>query len=140
VFALLEDYAGMKRRLTLTLDEFGRSALEAEARRHALETQEFVQRAAEYFLAESDPGRTAHRVPRFQREETGDAKLALVLELQRDVWDELEAEAASQGVSLERLLGYAALYLVADLDSGRVAKRVLEDEPLASRRQPKRRR
>jgi hypothetical protein len=131
----------MKRRLTLTLDEFGRSALEAEARRHSLQTQEFVQRAAEYFLAESDPGRTAHRVPRFQREETGEAKLPLVLELQRDVWDELEAEAASQGVSLERLLGYAALYLLADLDSGRVAERVLEDdEPLGSRRQAKRRR
>ncbi len=130
----------MKRRLTLTLDEFGRSTLEAEARRYSIEPQEFVQRAAEYFLAESDPGRTAHRVPRFAREESGGVRLPLELELKREVWDELDAEAARQGVSQERLLGFAALYLVADLDSGRVAKRVLEGKPLDSSRRTKRRR
>jgi hypothetical protein len=139
VCALLEEYAGMKRRLTLTLDEFGRSTLEAEARRYSIEPQEFVQRAAEYFLAESED-RTAHRVPRFAREESGGVKLPLELELKREVWDELDAEAARQGVSQERLLGFAALYLVADLDSGRVAERVLEDEPLDSSRRAKRRR
>ena len=121
----------MKRRLTLTLDDFGRSAVEAETDRYLLETHEFVQHAARYFLAESERGRTARHVPRFRREESGDVKVPLVLELQREVWDELEAEAADQDVSLERLLGYAALYLVADLDSGRVSERLLEGGPLA---------
>jgi hypothetical protein len=40
----------------------------------------------------------------------------------------LLAEAERQGVPLEELLQHAAMYYLADLDSGRLAARVLRDE------------
>ena len=40
-------------------------------------------------------------------------------------YDLLKAEARRQGVSVEELLAHAALYYLADVDSGRAAHRVL---------------
>jgi hypothetical protein len=49
----------------------------------------------------------------------------LGLDLDAFGWEALEEEARRQGVTVERLVEHAALYYLADLDSGRVAKRVL---------------
>jgi hypothetical protein len=39
-------------------------------------------------------------------------------------WEALEHEAASQGVSPEEVARFAILYYLADVDSGRVARRI----------------
>ena len=49
-------------------------------------------------------------------------------------WDEAEAEASRQRVSIERLLEHAAMYLIADLDSGEVAARIAADATIAEDR------
>ena len=49
------------------------------------------------------------------------------LDVTRACWEHLETEAARQGVALERQLEHAALLHLADIDSGRVARRVLDD-------------
>jgi hypothetical protein len=81
-----------------------------------------------YFLAERGRGRSALKVPRFAREASGAEQVELAVALEEADWRALEDEAAKQRVALERLLVHAVLLLIADLDSGRVAVRIMEDE------------
>lgn len=115
--------------MRLELSEFGRAALEAEAQRHTLSPEEFVEQAARYYLADRCSGRAAHLVPRFARERTPppQERLAVELDLAQRTWRELDAESERQGVTVERLLEHAALYLIADLYSGRVPGRIVRD-------------
>jgi len=55
----------------------------------------------------------------------------VTVELDGFAHDRLEAEAASQGVTLEELVRHAVMYYLADLDSDRIARRVMP-EPSAS--------
>jgi hypothetical protein len=50
------------------------------------------------------------------------------IQLSDFAWEALSKEAARQEVPLEDLLIHAALYYLADLDSGRVAARVFRPE------------
>jgi hypothetical protein len=50
------------------------------------------------------------------------------IELSDFAWTALSTEAERQDVPLEDLLTHAALYYLADLDSGRVAARVFRPE------------
>jgi hypothetical protein len=115
--------------MKLELQEVGHATLEAEARRHTLSPGEFVERAARYYLADRCSGRAAHPVPRFARERTwpSQERLAVEFDLEQQTWRELDAESERQGVPVERLLEHAALYLIADLGSGRVPGRIARD-------------
>jgi hypothetical protein len=116
------------RNITLALDQFGRASLEDQARALSLPAAGVVRRAAMYFLAERGSGRTALRIPRFAREAVGTEQVELAVALDEADWLALEEEAAKQRVALERLLVHAMLLLIADLDSGRVAVRILDDD------------
>ena len=125
----------MRRSLKLALDDFGRATLEGEAARYSVEPAELVSHAVDYYLADRDSGRPALRVPRFGRTAAPTAApLELDVELDDRTWEEAEAEAARQRVPLERLLEHAAMYLVADLDSGDVAARIAADAAIADDR------
>lgn len=108
-------------------DQFGLEALEIEAERQRLAPEEFVQYAARHYLAGRAEARTAHWIPRFRTDEVGDASLEVKLELDDEDWRLISSEASRQGVSAQRLLGHATLCLIADLDSGRVAERMLAE-------------
>jgi hypothetical protein len=69
----------------------------------------------------------ALRVPRLPPPATRQPALELTLDLDADSWNELEAEAERQGVSLERLLEHAIVYFLSDLDAGRVERRMLDE-------------
>jgi hypothetical protein len=112
--------------LSLSLDEFGAFALEDMAERFSLSPAELARHAARYYLLDRDSGRTALCVPRLPRGGAGKRALRLKLDLDVDTWRELEAEARRQDVSVEVLLQHAILYLLADRDSGRVARRMLD--------------
>ena len=115
--------------MSLELHGFVRTTLEAEAQRHTLSPGKFVEQAARYYLADRCSGRAAHPVPDFAREPTSapQERLVVELDLEQRTWRELEAESELQGISVECLLEHAALYLIADLDSGRVAARIARD-------------
>jgi len=71
--------------------------------------------------------------PRFKLAAQGSPR-EVRLEVDADRWKVLESEAQRQGIPLERLLEHAVLLYLADIDSGRLAKRVLDrseegDEP-----------
>jgi hypothetical protein len=117
----------MRRSLTLALDDFGQATLQVEAARLSLSTAELVGQATLYYLEDRPSGRPALRVPRFSRD-PAEKTIDLELELDHHTWEELELESMRQGVTVERLVEHAALYLMADLDSGRVATRIPADE------------
>lgn len=123
----------MRRSLKLVLDSFGRATLEAEAQRYSVSPDELVGHAVEYYLSDRNSGRPALRVPRFGRTEA-ETTMELDVDLATRTWDEAEAESKRHGVSLEQLLGHAALYLIADLDSGTVAARIAADAAIAKDR------
>jgi hypothetical protein len=123
----------MRRSLKLALDEFGRATLEGEAARYSVSPGELVGNAVEYFLADRDSGRPALRVPRFARSANA-PELDVEIDVGDRTWEEAEAEAVRQRVPLERLLEHAAMYLVADLDSGEVAARIAADATLSEDR------
>jgi hypothetical protein len=116
----------MRRKVTLTLGEFGHSALDDQACSLWLSVHELVRRAAEYYLEDGGGAtRPGYRVPSRLIMSAGESRFAGALEVSLDLamWRRLGAEAHRQEVSLERLLRHAVLYLVADLVSGRVADR-----------------
>ena len=117
----------MSHRLSLSLDEFGASALREHAESYSLSPAEFGSRAARYYLADRDSGRVAVRVPRLPKAAAGKSALRLTVDLDRESWRELQAEAKRQDVSLEAMLEHAIMYFLADIDSGRVEQRLLAD-------------
>ena len=125
------------RNISLTLDQFGRASLETQARSLGVPLAGVVRQAALYFLAERGSDRAARRIPRFAREQPAGADgMELALALDEADWLALADEAEEQHVTLERLLVHALFLLLADLESGRVAVRILEDdeeEPLGGR-------
>jgi predicted DNA-binding ribbon-helix-helix protein len=119
----------MRRSLELALTDFSRSSLEQVARRQGVTVSTLVARAALYYLVERESDSLAARVPRFSREPPAERKeglLRVTIELNAAAWRDLDRATESEGLSVERLLEHAALLLLADLESGRVAARLLE--------------
>jgi hypothetical protein len=125
--------ARVTRELSLTFDDFGWELLESQARHDGETLDEFLARAATYFDGELQAGRPATLAPKFKSEGRGTSR-KLRLELTRDCWEHLKTEAERQGVALESLLEHAALLHLADIDSGRIADRVLGGEGPATGR------
>ena len=107
----------MKRRLTLTFDEFGWEALESEAQREQISVDELIAGAAEYFEADLPSERMPMTVPAFARSPGRGGEQEIDLQLGARTWKSFREEAARQGVPLERLLEHAALYYVAAIHS-----------------------
>jgi hypothetical protein len=119
--------------LKLTFDEFGWQSLESEAQRQHETLNDLLSRAAAYFSAERPKSRAAMLAPGFEPGGRG-IEREIRLEVNRDHWEGLEDEARRQGIPLERLLEHAALFYLADLDSGRFAEHLIDrarddDEP-----------
>lgn len=63
-----------------------------------------------------------------------DAERRLSLPMDVFAWEAVQAESARLGVSVEELVAFSVLYYLADVDSGRVARRiVMSPYPEASR-------
>jgi hypothetical protein len=121
-------FVRLQRLLLLSLEEFGASTLEGEAERHSITPAELGRHAVRYYLSDRGSGRMAFRVPRLSRDAAREPALELKLDLDPDTWRELEDEAERQEVSVERLLAHAIIYFLADLDAGRVERRMLEED------------
>jgi hypothetical protein len=115
----------VRRALTLRFDEFGWERLESEARQAGETLDDLLSRAAVYFCAERPTARAATLAPRFKPAGRGTPR-QVRLEGDGDSWERLDAEARRQGLPLERLLEHAALLYLADIDSGRLATRILD--------------
>lgn len=48
----------------------------------------------------------------------------VTVELEDFAWEQIDEEAAREGLDIERLVEFALLYYLADADSGRISRRV----------------
>jgi hypothetical protein len=119
----------LQRLLSLSLEEFGASTLEAEAERYSVSPVELGRHAVRYYLSDRGSGRMALRVPRLSQNAAREPALELKLDLDADIWRELDEEAERQEVSVERLLEHTIMYFLANLDAGRVERRMLDESP-----------
>jgi hypothetical protein len=119
----------VKHSVTLELDQFGRTTLESEAERYGVALGALLRQAVYYYLSDRESGRRGWRYPRFRRDEpTTAVGFDIVVDVDDATWQRFHAEAEAQEVPAERLLEHAALYFIADLNSGRVTARILADD------------
>jgi hypothetical protein len=124
------DEALVRRQVTLFLEDFARSSLEARARALGVPLDALVRQAARYYLAVQGDHRPATRLPRFARERgaAGDP-VGLTLELDEADWGGLEVAAVHERVPLARVIEHAAVLFLADMNSGRVAVWIVASDP-----------
>jgi hypothetical protein len=117
----------VKRSVTVSLSAFAREALVA-AKMNGAETATSVVRAIRVYLNDRGSSESGWLYPpplRDKQRSGGTTDLRLSIE--GELWERLEAEAASQGVTPQQLLDHAVLYLAAEVDAGRITQRILED-------------
>jgi hypothetical protein len=110
--------------VAIPLEGFALECAHRCAHEHELSLPDLLALAARYYLDDAGSGRAARSLPNRLRpagERGGDG---YELELPASQWAGLESEAHAEGVDLGTLLEHAVLYLVADLNSGRVAARI----------------
>jgi hypothetical protein len=122
----------MKRRLALRLGGFGRAALAHQAARQRVSLDRLLREAVLYYAADLPSGRPAARPPDLLRgtpvEPTGARATDVVLDLDERTWRVLDRESSRRELQLERLIVYAAFYYLADMASGRLAVRLVDDD------------
>jgi hypothetical protein len=117
-------HARVRHTVTLRFDDLGWQTIGSAASDYGQPLEDFLATALAYFEDELPAERTAVLAPRFKPVDHGRPReLLLALEPQR--WQRMEDEALRQGVPLAQLCEHAALLFLADLDSGRVADRLL---------------
>lgn len=88
-----------------------------------------VDQAVRCYLGDRDRGGVGWACPTFLPEDAnGGGPEPLSITLEDSLWAALEQEAETQGVSSERLLEHAILYFAAELDAGRITRRIGEEE------------
>jgi hypothetical protein len=115
------------RAVTLAFDEFARASLEEQAGSDGLRTDDLVRMAVTYYLGDLSAGRFVRRVPRFAAHAAPVRRLEVRVELPAGDWKALDGEAIRQAVPVARLIEHAVIYYLADLESGRVAARIVEN-------------
>lgn len=116
-----------KRPLAIGLSRFAFEALAGGAEEDAERVASRVQLAVRYYLADRDRGRPGWRYPAFLRDREAKEERTLDLRIDDVLWRSFKAEAGSQGVSTQRLVEHAVLYFAADIESGLVTQRILDD-------------
>jgi hypothetical protein len=112
-------------KLRLTFTPFGRTALEHYARSAGITMAVMVSRAASYLAADLESGRPELKALSLDHSDESHP-VELELDLEDDTASALESEAARQHVTLEEMLEFAAVYYVADMESGLAAERILK--------------
>lgn len=114
--------------LAVPLGDFSVAALEA-ASGGVCSVEAVARQALYYYLADRESHRPGWPYPAFQRGAGAPAAPEIVLSLRVDraAWERFAAEAADQQVTPEQLLRHAVLYFAADVEAGRVARRLLDE-------------
>jgi len=107
----------------LAYDALGEGQLEvAEQRPEAR-----IETAVRFYLRDRDSHLAAWPYPDFLRGSDVREEVDLRLGLEESLWRAFEAEAARQGVSVQQLAEHSAFYLAAELDTGRITQRILDE-------------
>ncbi len=112
--------------VTVAVGDFGMGALCGAFKQDSASLARSLTQAIRYYLADQEAGRPGWAYPRFHRDDEPRPTVKVPIEIDQVTWEALAAEADRQEVSTDQLLQHAVLYFVADRDSGRVARRIVE--------------
>jgi len=117
----------MSRSVTVRLSEFACSVVVGEGNDSREHLAEKVVDAIRCYLGDRGTYGPGWAYPRFLREEEYPEEVALQLEIDGELWDLLEEEAERQGVSPQKMVTHASLYVAGEVDAGRATRRILDD-------------
>jgi hypothetical protein len=120
------DERSVQRTFSVTVGKLALSAL-AGGTDDSAALSRSLEQAVRYYLTDRGAERAGWMYPSFLPEEGRTAGRKVRLTVEAAIWTELAEEAERQEVSVEQLLGHAALYFIADRDTGRLTQRILED-------------
>jgi hypothetical protein len=116
---------GIGRKKHVRLGGFTRASLEQQASARGIAVSALLHQAVVYYAADRGSGRPGRRLPRFASSAEAEPEDAIEVELSDEDWATLAEEAGEQDADEERLLEHVVLYYLADVESGRIAARIL---------------
>jgi hypothetical protein len=117
----------VKRSVVVSLGSFAREAL-AAVQMNGNETATSVVRAIRVYLNDKGSGEPGWAYPTSLRERSEPLEgIGLELSVDEDLWQRLEKEAVGQQVTPQQLIEHAVLYFTAEIDAGRITRRIRED-------------
>jgi hypothetical protein len=117
----------MTRLVTVQLSEFACSAVAGETASGGERLAARIVAAIRCYLNDKGSGGLRWAYPSFLAEEEAGGEVTLRLAIDDQLWRSLEQEAERQGVTPQRMVTHAALYVAAEVDAGRVTRRILDD-------------
>jgi hypothetical protein len=116
----------MTRSVTVHLSEYVCSVVLDEENASRERLAEKVVEAIRCYLGGRGTYGPGWAYPRFLRDEEHPEEVAVQLEIDGELWDLLEEEAERQGVSSQKLVSHASLYVAGEVDAGRATRRILD--------------
>lgn len=116
----------VKRTVTLTVSKLASDAIARLGGASAAGASLNLSAAIRVYLEDEGGGRAGWAFPGFLSEAEPGERTRIEVEIDRSLWERFEAQAAGQEVTADRLADHAALYLAAEIESGRVIERLLE--------------
>jgi len=116
----------MSRSVTVHLSEFACSVIVGEANVNREHLSEKVVDAIRCYLGDRGTYGPGWAYPRFLREEEYPEEVEVRLEIDGELWDLLEEEAKRQGVSPQKMVTHASLYVAGEVNAGRATRRILD--------------
>ena len=116
----------MKRLVTVRLSEFACVAIanEGDADDH---TPTRVTGAIRCYLNDRESSGPGWAYPSFLRDTEPGKEVELRLSVEDELWRALDQEAQRQGVSVQKMVAHAVLYVAAEVNAGRVTRRILDE-------------
>jgi hypothetical protein len=115
------------RSVTVQLSEYVCSVVVGEENAGREHLAEKVVEAIRCYLGDRGTYGPGWAYPRFLRDEEHPEEVAVQLEIDGELWDLLEEEAERQGVSSQKMVSHATLYVAGEVDAGRATRRILDD-------------
>jgi hypothetical protein len=117
----------MRRAVVLELGGFAFKALTGEADQGSRQAPAALVQAIRCYLNDRGSRRPGWLFPAFLRDkENGEERVELDLDIEEDLWRSLEDEAGTQGVTVRQMAEHATLYYAAEVDAGRITRRILD--------------
>jgi hypothetical protein len=114
-----------RQQISLALSELAVEALTEKGSEATGGTR--LEVALRYYLSDKGTERAAWPYPGFLRGSETEEQVRVEVEVDASLWREFGEEAAAQGVTVEQLAEHAAFYFAAEVDAGRVTRRILAD-------------
>ena len=111
----------------MAIDDFTLGLLEDASTAGQTTQGVLLMRAIRYYLAERDSGRPGWPCSSLDAEGEAVKMTSVELDVDGAAWEAFSQEAERQRVSTDRLLRHGALYYLADRDSGRLTRKILEN-------------